>query len=291
MHGTWESPPCIRRLDTSGLFPFAATWTSATSSRPRSSLGAAEGSARAAPFTLPGRAVIAAQGVPGPCGGGQDTRASPGARAQTSVTLSPRPPVMSAQDVSGTGLSPNHTVPHRRPEPAHTCKENPQKLNNESTSLKIPIVALLAKRRSLTCLWLQTSGAEMHLTGEPAPASHCGGKEARAWHCPFGSQSTATRRWSSLTPWTTRVALGDVTVCSDRDHAFSLETWRCRRFRQAPSSTTWKEGPATRQSWRLPGSHTLSLQCLVTGHQDALSRPGGGSTSQTEHRAASTMSV
>lgn len=208
-----------------------------------------------------------------------------------SVTLSPRPPVMSAQDVSGTGLSPNHTVPHRRPEPAHTCKENPQKLNNESTSLKIPIVALLAKRRSLTCLWLQTSGAEMHLTGEPAPASHCGGKEARAWHCPFGSQSTATRRWSSLTPWTTRVALGDVTVCSDRDHAFSLETWRCRRFRQAPSSTTWKEGPATRQSRRLPGSHTLSLQCLVTGHQDSLSRPGGGSTSQTEHRAASTMSV
>lgn len=47
-------------------------------------------SARGAPLTLPGRAVIAAHGAQGACGGEQNTGASPGTRAQTFVTLSPR---------------------------------------------------------------------------------------------------------------------------------------------------------------------------------------------------------
>lgn len=148
------------------------------------SSGAAECSARA-PLTLLGRAVITVHRCARHLRGRAEHEGIASPRVQTPVALSPRSPVTECPGCVSTGLCPAHIVPSRRGEPAHTCKEKPQKLNNESISLESPIVSLLAKRLSLTCPWLQTSGAETNFTGGPAPVSDCGGKEARALALPL----------------------------------------------------------------------------------------------------------
>lgn len=160
-----------------------------------------------------------------------------------------------------------------------------------SQSPKDSCFSLLAKPCSLTCPQLQISCAETDFTGEPTSVSDCGCKARPAPTFPFWGSGHGCRR-RVLTAPQTQGAFGDVTVYSNRGHAFSLEIWTCHHrrlvFRPAPSLTACTQQPARRRRRAAPEPAAL-MKYLATA-QDRLPGLDAG-TSQVENWMGSTMSM